>query len=388
MINVFYGTVTVAAGWRVVQAVRAPRDPALRAIAVCLLCTWGIYATAVPADFGTWAVLAGDSVPEHRVAKVVQYLLVALCGYAAMCFYLYAASTRSARRRAVVEGCVLAAVMAALVAVAWCAPEGALTASYAAADMTLVPVFAFYALIGAYLGYVMAATSWWTSRIARASSPPHAAGLWLACFGAGTLSVACAMHLAAMTTRALGYPAPWAPAAVVLIGAGTVTFVVGISYPAARIRAAAGRLWWRRLRAYRRLEPLWRLLTRAYPDLVFTPAGSARRGGGVHRRLHRRMIECRDGLVRISPHLDLPASVSALREVPPAVVAARLRKASALRAVEDNPDQPPLDLAASCGQGREDDLRQLLELADALREQAPRRSVPRSAPKASAAGSA
>ncbi|MDJ1136270.1 MAB_1171c family putative transporter [Streptomyces iconiensis] len=372
---------SLAAGWRVVQAARHPRDVPLRAVAVCMVCIWGIYATAVPGDAGTLAALAGDSAPDHRVAKVVQHVLVATCGYALLCFYLYAAPTSRARRRAVREGLALCLVVAALAGFAAWAPSGSLTHGYSDTDMGIPPVLGFYGVTAVYLGYLMGATCWWTTRHAGISRQPHAAGMWVAAWGLGASAVACAAHVAAMVAHALGGTTVfWVPCAQLLLVAAVVTFVAGFSYPAVRLRAAGLSLWFRRVRTYRRLEPLWLLLTSTYPDLVFAPQPRVRSRGSVHRRLHRRMIECRDGLVRVSPHLGLAPSSSVLLDLPPDILAERLRTACASPPVRGTTDCPPLNFAAWGGQGREGDLRQLLELSDALRSRSPRQDQPQPAP--------
>lgn len=74
---------------------------------------------------------------------------------------------------------------------------------------------------------------------------------------------------------------------------------------AGRQRLAAARTWsWRR-QAYLRLGPLWRELHRTFPELALDPAPGAWREHlaltGLHRRYYRRAVECRDGLLRLSP---------------------------------------------------------------------------------------
>ncbi|ANN21151.1 hypothetical protein SD37_39905 [Amycolatopsis orientalis] len=97
---------------------------------------------------------------------------------------------------------------------------------------------------------------------------------------------------------------------------GIVAIVLGLLYPAARMRLTAVRIWWRQRQAYQALEPLWTALHHAFPEDEFLRASTtpwdSLRVWDVHRRYYRRMIECRDGLVRISPR------VAKLREGRPA----------------------------------------------------------------------
>ncbi len=88
---------------------------------------------------------------------------------------------------------------------------------------------------------------------------------------------------------------------------GIVAIVIGLLYPAARMRLTAIRIWWRQRSAYHALGPLWTALHHAFPEDEFLRASTtpwdSLRVWDVHRRYYRRMIECRDGLVRISPRV-------------------------------------------------------------------------------------
>lgn len=367
MTLVLFAVMNLGALWRVVQALRTPHDRALRALALCLVCACAGYALAVPDGTGDLAALAGDSVPEHRWAKTAQYLLVMACCYTLMCFYLHSSNAPKAQRRARYEGAVLAAVMAALVGLAASAPHGALTRSYAEADMRLWPVLGFYGLTGLYLGYSMGAACWWTITHARISHRPHSTGLWLAGSGMGAMALACVSHIVVMTTRALGGTAPWTPVAVLVLALGVLTFVTGLAYPAVHLRMAGALLWCRRIRAYRRLEPLWCLLTHTGP--ASSPAASSGRSGrGVHRRLHHRIIECRDGLVRMSPQLAEPDAESPSERSPDSL-AARLIQACESESLQRDDRLPAVSLALPAERDHGSELHALLRLADSVRAQ-------------------
>jgi hypothetical protein len=114
--------------------------------------------------------------------------------------------------------------------------------------------------------------------------------------------------------------------AIPLFLAGNVIFLVGIAYPAAVMRLAALRICWQHRRMYRRLGPLWTVLHQEFPEdalsrVPTSPWRDALSLRGVHRRYYRRVIECRDGLVRISPYLG---SVGERAET--ALLAERLRE--------------------------------------------------------------
>ncbi|MEU1330620.1 MAB_1171c family putative transporter [Streptomyces sp. NPDC005865] len=112
-------------------------------------------------------------------------------------------------------------------------------------------------------------------------------------------------------------------------------FAVGLSYSGIATRLATWRIWRRHRRAYRQLRPLWSMPHAAFPESTLyagTPAAPWREALHVrrmHRRHYRRVIECRDGLVRLSPHL----TAVGLREgAPPETVATLLPRALAAQA--------------------------------------------------------
>ncbi|PXX64315.1 hypothetical protein DFR70_105500 [Nocardia tenerifensis] len=77
-------------------------------------------------------------------------------------------------------------------------------------------------------------------------------------------------------------------------------------------------------RSCRRLWPLWRDLTAAVPEIVLTPATSARTEGDATARLLRMTVEIRDALLHLGPYLPPATAVS----VAP-VVSARPRRGTA-----------------------------------------------------------
>ncbi|MBV9312896.1 MAG: hypothetical protein JO100_03950 [Pseudonocardia sp.] len=89
-------------------------------------------------------------------------------------------------------------------------------------------------------------------------------------------------------------------------------FLVGVVYPSIADRVRATRRWFEHQCAYHRLEPLWTALHNVYPQTMLhqVPRSKMRHllfWQSMHRRYYRRVIECRDGLVYISPYLPRPS---------------------------------------------------------------------------------
>ena len=85
----------------------------------------------------------------------------------------------------------------------------------------------------------------------------------------------------------------------VLAVIGVVSFLLGISYPMVYSKVQTLVANRRRRRLDTELLPLWRLVTGAVPEVVLPHTGQL----SPTPRLHRRVVETRDALTQISPHL-------------------------------------------------------------------------------------
>ena len=122
-------------------------------------------------------------------------------------------------------------------------------------------------------------------------------------------------------------------------------------------------MWWQHRRSYHQLAPLWTLLHQRFPEDAFgrLPSGRWRDAvslRGVHRRYYRRVIECRDGLLRISPYLAPDGSDSSLAD----------RVRDGLRAHDSGVPAPSraVPVAIPATDGLDADVRELVALSKAL----------------------
>ncbi|MFC5289724.1 MAB_1171c family putative transporter [Actinokineospora guangxiensis] len=152
-------------------------------------------------------------------------------------------------------------------------------------------------------------------------------GLRLAAVGAvGGLAYVLARY-ADIAAAPLGLdPAAWEPVARLGAGLGAILALVGWSLPGWGPQVSALRDWVRDVRAYRALHPLWAALCRANPDLALDPGAGRTALRDVDFRLHRRVVEIRDGrrwLRAPAAPPDLTADERAAAEA--AAIAAALR---------------------------------------------------------------
>ncbi|MEU6657582.1 MAB_1171c family putative transporter [Streptomyces sp. NPDC046821] len=363
MTEFYLAGLTAAVVWKLCQLARSPHNKPLRSVTLCLTCAALSYPLAMPGGSSGLGAVAG-----HGAAKLMQNLLLLAAVYFLMCFYLYSvADGQEGRRRARREGILVVLVAATITVAATTVPHQVLAGSFATTDMTVPQAAVFYLVAGTYLMYALTSAAIWTRRFARTSLKPHSTGLWIAATGMFAMALAFAVRAVMVAARVQSHEVPKAlvSAMALLLAVATALFVFGITYPAARARAAGTRLWSQHRRAHRRLEPLWVIMAEAFPHSVLPTASLSRRARwrarGVHRRYHRRVVECRDGLVQISAHLDHQPSDT------PELLASRLRAAVQARRTAAAKPLPARPVGIPRQHGREADVQELLTLADALR---------------------
>ncbi len=286
-------------GWKLSNLASDRRDVPLRWVVACLGCA------AVAYPFGISAQLRPAS-PATPWLMVVQDGFLLGMAYSLDCFFLSSLiAADTARQRAARRAFTLAAAVAVMAVAAACTPRGtnmtnqsvpAVAVQYLALDLPLA---------------LFLVDAWrWARRSLRRATGALAVGLRLAAAGLALMIVGMFPLTAISVLRWARLPSP---AALLSVGGGTavlgiLVFLGGICYPPARMRLAAARTWAQHRRTYHQLAPLWTELHRAFPQdaLARVPSTGWRdrvSPWGVHRRYYRRLIECRDGLVRISSGL-------------------------------------------------------------------------------------
>lgn len=294
---------------KVVQVWRAPEDLPLRAVAASVACIATAFTLSLPP---MRAALSGAGTGLDK-------LLVNLCTMAAaywlLAFFMYA--VRGARaRRAMRLQLVPFAVAVAMVVVSWLLAPAAVRAGPAdpanGADGHAT-VFVLAAV--GYMAYAQRLTLRWSVSYARAAGQARLRrGLKVICFALVTLLGGCVTKatLAVASAATVNDPAVVRAlnlANVILVTVGTLAFVVGFTYIGVAGMVAALPVWRRHHRHYRELEPLWRALHHAFPDLTLSRVPPARWRDllavlRTHRSFYRRLVEIRDGLVQLGPYYD------------------------------------------------------------------------------------
>lgn len=303
-----------------IQLSRAPDDHPLRALTACIACVAAMFTLALPSVSG----LLDRVAPGLHSLTINLGIMTAV--YFLLAFFTYTVRGPEAQRRVRAEVLLLLAALAVVTATWSTAPLAVQTspASTTVGDQPHAAVFVLVVL--GYLGYVHSQTLWWCVGFTRATRVARLRrGLVMICLAVGTF-LAAELTKSALAVAQLVDALPQSAVDtinstyVALVGIGTLTFVVGVSYSAFTGMLAAASIWRAHRRQYRDLQPLWSALHEAFPDLALSRLETRpwyRLFGqhGTHRRFYRQVIEIRDGLVQLAPYYDRAATADTEAEL-------------------------------------------------------------------------
>ncbi|MBY8862061.1 hypothetical protein K7711_36680 [Nocardia sp. CA2R105] len=324
---------------------------------------------------------------DPMTVQVIGHTLMMSGAYCLGCFYCFVAfDTHSATVRATRRGLVLIAVVLTVTVAAWRMPVGVRTdaAMLTAVEHTelvrgVSSIGVFYTSANLYLLYAFSTAAVSTRRSARYAAGALRRALATTTAGLITLTAGFGIFALASSVRWAGanLPNPIRKLGVLLLLPGFGLYLIGITMPATGTGIAAARIWWIHRRDYHTLAPLWSALNTQFPEDAFIPTrfpdGSLldRLGfSDVHRRWYRRVIECRDGLVRISPYIARIQARDAQSPSTSSKLAHQLRRALDDRAAGVAVPEDAVPIATPTTDGLDADVEVLLALAIALGEQA------------------
>ncbi|MEU6482642.1 MAB_1171c family putative transporter [Streptomyces sp. NPDC046887] len=361
--------------WKAVDLARSPYDRALRSLVLCLLLLLTGEVLSFPEV--TAAIDEATTAGTGKVAYNAIYLsgLYVLVSFFVSCAGLPDATTRRYRR---IDTALLAGVLIALTAAMIATPAGMRAHSLSTPHMAEPPIAFFYILGNAYFVYAYAACALYALRFAGTVSRPLALGLRTMALGLLGLT---ATALGRLVLVVLRIDTPGAHQSFNTVNWSVANWsmgvvLVGTCYSAAVHLGSRWRSAAHHRRMYRELTPLWTALAAAYPEIVLV---RNRTGPPWHRlrsspqqRFYRRLIECRDGLLRLSPQLRRLAPDEDLAGGPPDHVARLIATALHLRQSTDAP-APGIELPATpvaspspAETGLDADARELLAISRAF----------------------
>lgn len=260
-------------------------------------------------------------------ARTIEHVMRLLGAYCLMVFITATSepSPRGPRTDALRRLIPLAVAVAALLVDTALIPVGLRDEVAAVANGTTtgprqvgVPTQALFFIIeNAYfvIAFIQVAR-WAGGRLHYSLHPQLRRGIQIVQAGAIGLVVATALLITSDIVDLTGHhPAPPLDAAgLAIMAAGIVVVIAGFLWPSIRSGLRAFVLRGSRRKVYDELEPLWTRLNLAFPGNSLADVQPAARlrtrvalpstGRGITHRYYRRVVECRDGLVLLTPYLD------------------------------------------------------------------------------------
>ena len=361
---------SLTAAWKLTQLVRAPHDRGLQVVTMCTV----FIAAALAAQYFLGAA-ANQDATTAAAAKLAQNLLLVWFFCALICFLQSALRPDGLFRWAWPEIGIAGAATAGLL-LSFLYGDHRTSWVYAS-SLDDAAVLTFYLTGNLYMLYACsrgAYLSWSAER-----RVPLAVSVSLRVAAAGLIVNAVLVHLVRSVSSAsrLASPGGLVPAPVddfsqVALTIGIVLFSVGVAYPGTRTVTIKARLWLRDRRRYLELRPLWEALVRGFPAIALDrPRSRLIERLTVLRmrmRYYRRLIECRDGLLQISPYVREPGTTRGeaytLQEQ-----AAMVLDALERRNRGELPTGAAVAVAAPATFDIEDDARALLRLSSSIKRE-------------------
>lgn len=361
--------------WKGIDLARAPHSRVLRFLVASLLMLLGGEILSFSEANG--AIDAATAVGVGKVAFNGIYM----SGLFALILF-FASSTRDTdaayRRRLRINVGLLAGALMALMISIIATPATMRGHSLDTPYMAEPAIASFYIIGNAYFVYAYLASALWALRYGRRASRHLGLGLRTMALGLLGLTIASVNRMILVVLR-IDEPGShevlntvnwsisnWAMGSV----------LIGICYSACVQLISRLRSIVHHRRMHQELTPLWTVLTSAYPELVLNQAPAGSKWHRLHQRrtheqrFYRRLIECRDGLVRLSPYLTRVAPDADLARGPTDRLARHITEALALKPTAEGPDTE-LSAARVASPASNDlgaDARELIAISHALRE--------------------
>jgi hypothetical protein len=358
----------VAAGWKLSQLFRVPRDRDLRVVTACTVLVF----LALSAQLVVTLPGLQSDLPA-QAPKLVQNVFLTFFFALLLVLLRSSVSAAGVAARGYLELLLAALATAGLTLSFTLTQPASRGVSYEAANGD-PSVLAFYLVGNFYMAYATARGTYlaWTAAAhtvsrARLSLRVAAAGLAVCCIGTHLPRV---LYTAGQLTFGIDLIPNTELWTTPLLAVGIVTFFLGIGYPGVRTGLVKAILWVEMRREYRQLRPLWEAVCDAFPNIALFrrvhPLREFLQVRHMRLRYYRRIVECRDGLVCLSPYLEGPLDRTRTPEEQADLVRAVLKDGPGSSGAKRT--SAAAILAAPAMAGMKADTRQLVMLSRALKD--------------------
>lgn len=365
---------TVGAVWKSIHLARAPHDRLLRFLVACLWLLAVGHALSLPS-----VTRLVDAATTAGVAKVVYNGLVMTGLYALVCFFTYATrgGDPTRPRRIWIDWVLLTITLATMITLMIMTPPG-LRGHRLTTPHIVRPEIAWFYIVGnIYFVYAYLSGGWWAWRYSVPASRYLSLALRVTALGLAGLMITSIDRAIMVVIRFNHGPSLERFNAInwQISNGSFILLTIGMCLLAAVQGVGAMRSWLLHRRLYRQLTPLWAVLHQAYPELALhrKPAGwrlEPFRFERTHRGFYRRLIECRDGLVRLSPYIAIVAEGQDISRCSASELARYIRAALALKPQQEAPDSglSAVVVAIPAANDINSDVRELVAVSNALSE--------------------
>ncbi|WOX15479.1 MAB_1171c family putative transporter [Streptomyces sp. N50] len=361
--------------WKGIDLLRAPHDRVLRFLVAALVMLAGGEVLSLPKV--NEAIDAATAVGVGKVAFNGVYV----SGLCALLLFFNSSARGTGtvfRRQLQINVGLLVGVLIALMISMLATPATMRDHTLGTPHMAEPAIASFYIIGNAYFVYVYLTSAFWARRYARRASRHLGLGLRTMALGLFGLTITSVNRTILVVLR-IDKPqshedfnsvnwsvANWAMAIV----------LIGVCYSASVQLITRLRSIVHHRRMHQELAPLWTALTTAYPELVLNRETAGSKWRRLHRlrtheqRFYRRLIECRDGLVRLSPYLTRVAPDTDLAHGPADRLARHITEALAVKPPAESPhtELSAARIAAPVGNDLNADARELIAISHALHE--------------------
>lgn len=365
---------TLGAMWKSVHLMRAPHDRLLRFLVACLSLLAAGHLLSLPS-----VTRAVDAVTTSGVAKVVYNGLVMTGLYALVCLFTYAGRDREAThpRRLSIERVLLAITLGTMITLMILTPPALRGQGLSTPHITRPSIAWFYIVGNIYFVYAYLSAGWWALRYSARAPRYLTLALRVTSLGLAGLMITSIDRAVWVVIRFNHGPQLEQLNAINwrISNGSFILLTMGMCLLAAVQTVAAMRSQLLHRRLYWQLTPLWVALREAYPELALDRGSGSRRFvllrlNRTHWSFYRRLIECRDGLVRLSPYVAVAAEGQDVSRCSAAELARFIQAALRLKALHEAPSSglSAVAVAIPVANDINSDVRELVDISISLIE--------------------
>lgn len=319
-----------------------------------------------------------DATTAAGVGKLFYNAATMLGLYTLVAFFARALmGAAPSRRRLRADGAALALVVAALAALMIATPQPLRSHSLTSPYLGYPTVAWFYLVGNGYFVYAYLTCGFWTWQYARRTAGYLATALKVIALGLVGVTVTSLVRATWVAVQYLRGPElDWVNSVNFRINnVSFLALTAGLLFLALVQAIPAVRTWLTQRRQFRALLPLWSTIAAAYPELVLDRAHNENTALPVaprarRQRFYRRVVECRDGLLRLGPWMAPLATDRDLQAESPTQIASYIDEAIRRQQQRGDPADEAADDAVSVAIPTTSDARadvdQLIAISDAL----------------------